>query len=79
MLVVIVLFGCFRVPRRYCVIRVAHPAAHIHEAAATGVVKCTPAPRMIREARARGNQPADNDVLLQAAQVVLETPDRRLG
>jgi len=31
---------------------------------------------MIREAGARGNEPPDDDVFLQAAQIVLEAPDR---
>ena len=34
---------------------------------------------MVREARARRDQPADDDVLLQAAQVVLQAADGRLG
>ncbi len=34
---------------------------------------------MIREAGARGNEAAHNDVFLQAAQVVLQPTNRRLG
>src|SRR5277367_4465188 len=60
------LFGCFCVPRRYCVIRIANTAAHIQEATAPAVVKRASTTRMIREAGARGNQAADNDVLLQS-------------
>src|SRR6202040_153300 len=78
-MLLVVLFGSFCVPRRYCIIRVPHAAAYIHEAAAAAVVKRTSASRMIREAGARGNEAADNDVFLQAAQVVLETPNSRLS
>src|SRR6202012_5792724 len=73
------LFGCFCIPRRYRIICLTHAAAHIHEAAATGIVGSASAAGMIRESRARGNETADDHVLLQAAQVVLETPDRSLG
>src|ERR1700720_3831668 len=73
------LFGSFSIPRRHGVIGIAHAAAHIHEAAAPAVVKCTSATRMIREAGARGNKAADDYVFLQTAQIVLEAPDRRFG
>src|SRR5882762_2172884 len=78
-ILLIVLFGRFCIPRRYCIIRVAYTAAHVHEAAAARVIECTSAPRMIREAGARRNEAAHDDVFLQAAQVILETPNRRLG
>src|SRR6202790_5417707 len=78
-MLLVILFGSLCIPRRYCIIRVAYSAAHIHEAAASGVVERASASRMIREAGARGNEAADNDVFLQAAQVVLETPNSRLS
>src|ERR1700730_7934836 len=78
-MLLIFLFGSFSIPRRYSVIGVAHAAAHIHDATAPAVVKCTSATRMIREAAARGNKPADDYVLLQTPQIVLEAPNRRLG
>src|SRR5450755_4759968 len=78
-MLLILLFSSFSIPRRYRVIRVADSAAHIHEAAAAAVVECTSTPRMIREAGPRGNESTNNYVLFQAAQVVLETTDRRLG
>src|ERR1700730_9240472 len=73
------LFGSFSVPRRYSVIGVAHTAAYIHEATAAAVVKCASATGMIRESGARGNEAPYDYVLLQTPQIVLETPNRRLG
>src|ERR1700743_2257158 len=78
-LFVIALFCCFCVPRRYCVIRVAHSAADIHETAATAIVRGASTPRMIREAGSRGNETSNDDVFLQAPQVILQAPHRRLG
>ncbi len=79
LVIIIRLFGCFCIPRRYRIIRITHAAAHIHEAAASGIVESASAAGMIRESRARGNESTDDYVLLQAAQIVLETPDRSLG
>src|SRR6202162_3379759 len=62
--------GVFHLPDR---------TADIHEAASSGVVQLAPAVRMGRKARARRNQPTDDDVLLQAAQIVLESAHRRFG
>src|SRR3984957_19462034 len=78
-LIFIFLFGSFSIPRRHSLIGIAHATAYIHEAAAATVVKCTSATRMIRETGARGNKAADDNVLLQTPQIVLEAPDRRLG
>src|SRR5882757_9429141 len=78
-MLLILLFGSFSIPRRYSVIRVANTTAYIHEAAASAVIKRTSATRMIREPSAGGNESANNNVLFQAAQVVLETPNRCLG
>src|SRR5580704_16468981 len=78
-MLLIALFCSFRVPRRYCVVRVAHSAADIHETAATAVVRGASTSRMIREAGSCGNQTSHDDVFLQAAQVVLQAPYRRLG
>src|SRR6185437_12682628 len=55
-----------------------HAAADIHEAAALDAIGRLAARGMGGEARARRDEPADDDVLLQAAQVVLETAHRRL-
>src|SRR5579872_2522613 len=51
-------------------------AADVHEAAALGPFELTPPGCMGREARARRDEPSDDDVLLESAQVVLEPPHR---
>src|SRR5690606_38720535 len=56
------------------VFRIDHATAHIHEAAAVGLADLPATVLVGREARARRDQPADDDVLLQAAQVVLQAP-----
>ena len=66
-LIIIFLFSSFRIPGRYGVIRIAHSATHIHEAAAATVIERTSASCMIREARARRNKPTDDNVLLETA------------
>src|SRR6185437_2526720 len=57
---------------------VRHAAADIHEAAPLDALGLLAARSMRREARAGRDEPADDDVLLEAAQVVLETANRRL-
>ena len=78
-MLIILLFSSFRVPRRYRVVRVAHATAYVHEVAATAVVKRASATGMIRESRARGNKATHDHVFLQTPEVVLQTPNRRLG
>src|SRR5690349_19441304 len=54
-------------------------AADIHEAAPIGALHL-PAPRGMRgEPGARRDEPADDDVFLQSAQIVLESAHRGLG
>src|SRR6185503_10984475 len=51
-------------------------AADVHEAATRADIPA-PAPRVVERARSGRDQPADDHVLLQAAQVVLQAADRR--
>src|SRR5581483_12077735 len=58
---------------------VGQATAHVHEAAALGVLGLA-APRGVsREAGTGRNEPSDDHVLLQAAQIVLQTTNRRFG
>src|ERR1700729_2639672 len=78
-MLLIALFCSFSVPRRYCVVRIAHSAADIHETAATAVVRGASTPRMICKPGSCRDETSNDDVFLQAAQVVLQAPYRRLG
>src|SRR6266850_4019665 len=58
--------------------RVRQATAHIHEAATrTAVVRLAAPARVIREARARRDQAADDHVLLETAQIVFQAAHRR--
>src|SRR5262245_11668476 len=58
---------------------VRQSTANIHEAAAIRRVRLATTMLVRREAGARRNQPADDDVLLESAQVVLEATHRSFG
>src|SRR5882672_10740198 len=67
----------FRHRSRFLGIR--HAGADIHEAAGLRRVVLAPPVRMSGKTGARRNQPTDDDVFLQAAQVVLEAAHRGFG
>src|SRR5689334_20073400 len=56
---------------------VRQTATDVHERTALGALRATTAMGVGREARARRNQPADDHVFLQAAQVVLQATHGR--
>src|SRR5512138_529295 len=56
-----------------------HAAANIHEATARAGVHPLPATRMVEGPRTRRDEPTDDHVFLQAAQIVLQATDRCFG
>src|ERR1700681_872682 len=60
-------------------IHVADRAADVHEVAPPALIELAAPVSMGRKAGARRNQPADDDVFLQAAQIILQAANRRLG
>src|SRR5215831_21296848 len=59
--------------------RIREPSADVHEATPLGAFQLAPARGVGCEARARRDETADDHVLLQAPQVVLQAAHRRLG
>src|SRR6185436_3935917 len=60
----------------YRLLAFGHAAADVHEATTDADIPA-PAPRVVERARSGRDQPADDHVLLQAAQVVLQATNRR--
>src|SRR6202040_2890961 len=65
-------FGALRLRSDARFLDVGQTTAHVHEAAALGALRLATAGGMGREARACRDEPADDHVFLQAAQVVLQ-------
>ena len=61
------------------ILGIRQPAADVHEAATVRTLELATPRGMGRKPGARRDEPADDDVFLQSAQVILQSPHRSLG